>query len=196
MKALKTPLLIGAAAVAAIGLAGAAMAQIKHSHVMQVRLPDGTLEQIRYVGDTPPVVQLQTDWTPIVVAWPQAAFEADAPFAMLERLTAQMDREAAALLQQARSLPGPLTGGPAGLTQVDIGKLPPGVSGYSVVSTMSGGKVCTRTMEYGRLDGAGQPKAVTRVSGDCDGAAKAAPPEQPVRAGAERPRLQQVSARF
>ena len=140
MKARKTPLLVGAAAVAAIGLAGAAVAEIQHRHVMQVRLPDGTLEEIRYTGDTPPVVRLQPGWAPVAYAWPQDVLPAEAPFAMLERLSAQMDREAAALLQQVRSEPGPLMDGPGGLTEVDIGKLPPGVSGSSVVSTVNGGK--------------------------------------------------------
>ena len=196
-------MLVGAAAVAAIGLAGAAVAEIQHRHVMQVRLPDGTLEEIRYTGDTPPVVRLQPGWAPVAYAWPQDVLASEAPFAMLERLSAQMDREAAALLQQARSEPGPLIDGPlmdgsGGLTEVDIGKLPPGVSGYSVVSTVNGGKVCTRTVQYGRVGASGEPRAVTRVSGDCGDAAKASPPD-PVVSTHERdarPLLQQVSARF
>lgn len=77
MKGLKTPLLIGAAAIAAIGLAGAAVAEIKHSHVMQVRLPDGTLEEIRYTGDTPPVARLQPGWAPVAYAWPEDTFGAE-----------------------------------------------------------------------------------------------------------------------
>src|ERR1700753_2191885 len=101
MKASKTPFLIGAAAIA----------QIKHSHVLQVRLPDGTLEEIRYAGDTPPVVRLQPGWAPAAYAWPADAFGADSPFLALERISAQMDREAAALLQQAHSLPGPVLEG-------------------------------------------------------------------------------------
>lgn len=196
MKALKKPILIGAAAVAVIGLAGAAAAGIKPSHVMEVRLPDGTLEQVRYTGDTAPVIRLQAGCAPIVVAWPQDALDADGPFA---RLSAQLDREAAALLQQVSNLPGPTIDGPAGLTQVDIGKLPPGVTGYSVVSTMSGGKVCTRAVEYGRPDASGRPKAVTRVSGDCGQAAESSAAPDQVASTHERgprPLLQQVSARF
>ena len=199
MKALKKPLLIGAAAIVAIGLAGAAVAGIKHSHVMRVRLPDGTLEEIRYTGDAPPVVRLQPGWAPIDDAWPADVFGAEPPIAALERLSAQVDREAEALFQQARSLPGPLIGGPGGLTQVDLGGLPHGMSGYSVVSTVSGGRVCTRTVEYGPSDSSGRLKALTRISGDCDGPTKA--PSSPVQAvspsdGADHPLLQQVSAKF
>ena len=198
MKASKTPFLIGAAAIAAIGLAGAAVAEIKHSHVMQVRLPDGTLEEIRYAGDTPPVVRLQPGWAPAAYAGPAEAFGADSPFVALARISAQMDREAAALLQQAHSLPGPLVDRPAGLTEVDLGKLPQGISGYSVVSTMSGGKVCTRTVQYGPSGGSGRLAAVSRISGDCDEVAKPSPSAQPVKAPetGHQPLLQQVSARF
>ena len=199
MKALKTPLLIGAAAVAAIGLAGAAMAEIKHNHVMQVRLPDGTLEEIQYAGDTPPVVRLQPGWAPIVDAWPVDVFgAAESRFAALKRLSAQMDREAAALFEQARSMPDPLIGGPGGLTQADLGTAPPGMSGYSVVSTVSGGRVCTRTVRYGPSAKSGRLTAVTQVSGDCDSPEKASPSSQAVSApeATSRPMLQPVSARM
>jgi len=188
MKALKTSLLVGAAAIAVIGLTGAALSRIEHGHVMRIRLPDGSLEQIRYVGDTPPVIRLAPGLAPIAEVWPDDLFVPYPAFAALERLSAQMDREAAALTLEA---PGP--------TLVDLGALPPGVSGYSVVSTLSGGKVCTRTVRYGPADGSDRPVAVTRVSGDCaDPAPTAEPPAQAVRAPeptpARRPGLQTVSA--
>lgn len=180
MKALKTPLFIGAAAIAVIGLTGAAVAEIKHSHVMQIRLPDGSLEQIRYTGDTPPVVRLQPGGAPIAYAWPEDVFGLDSPFAALERLSAQMDRDAAVLFQQAQDIPDPLIAWPGGLTQVDLGKLPPGMSGYSVVSTVSDGRVCTRTVQYGPSGSSGRLTAVTHVSGDCNDPAKTSPSGQAV----------------
>ena len=197
MKAVKTSLLIGAAAIAAIGLAGAAVAEIKHNHVMQVRLPDGTMEEIRYTGDTPPVVRLQTGWAPIAYAWPADVFSADLPFAALEQLSAQMDQEAAALLHQARSLPDPVAWGPGRVAQVDLGELPPGTSGYAMVSTMTGGQVCTRTVRYGPSRHSGRLTAITQVSGDCDGPPQAAPSTQAVSAPepARQAVLQQVSTR-
>lgn len=198
MKALKTPLLIGAAGIAAIGLASTALAQIKHNHVMHVRLPDGTLEEIRYAGDTAPVVRLQMGWAPAGYAWPQDEFGADLPFAALEQLSAQIDREAKALIQQARSMPDPLTDSAGELTQIDLGKSPLGMSGYSVVSTVSGGRVCTRTVRYGPAAKSGHLTAVTQVSGDCDRQEKASPSRQAVSApeATDRPMLQQVSAKF
>jgi hypothetical protein len=198
-------------AVVAIGLAGgAAAAVVNHTHVLTLRLADGTREQIFYVGDTPPQVRMQ----PVqgaFAAFPAAAgpFGYDPAFAELQRLSAQMDREAAAMLT-APMLGGPVLGSPmlsgsGGLMTVDLGKLPPGVHGYSMVSTMSGGKVCTRATEYGAADGSGAPREVTRVSGDCGASAAPAPravaptasartpaPRDP---GARSPLLQSVSYR-
>jgi hypothetical protein len=202
MKSMRKALLVTAAALAACGVAGAAAAAIQHSHVVTIRLPHGTQEQIPYLGDTPPEVRLQPAWAPFATAFPSAdALAFDAPFVALPRVSAEMDREAAALMQQARSLPIPLSDG-AGLTRIDLGKLPPGVTGYSVVSTVSGGKVCTRTTEYGRPDRSGRPRALTRVSGDCNASAapsSPAPTSVDSQAGAPRfanPMLQEVAARY
>lgn len=199
MKLMPKVFLISAAVVAAVGLAAAAAAEIKHNHVLTIRLPNGSQEQILYVGDTPPEVRLQpglTPFTPIPAADP---FGPDSPFAALQRLDAQMDREAAALLQQARSLSDPLFDRAGGSMQVDWSKLPAGASGYSVVSTMSGGKVCTQTTQYGPAGSSGQMNAVTRVSGDCNasgGSSSSAPSAASMRKGVDFPILQQISSRL
>jgi hypothetical protein len=200
--------LVSAGALAAVGLAGAALAAINHSHVLTLRLPDGSREQIFYIGDTPPTVRMQPGPASLAAfPAPMDPLRADAEFAALQRMSAQMDREAAALLQQQPLGPagpmfaGPMLGGPgSSLMTVDLGKLPPGVHGYSMVSTITGGKVCTRTTEYGAADGSGAPREVTRVSGDCGasavapsrGAAPAASARDPA---ARSPLLQSVSYR-
>ncbi len=194
MKPMSKLALAGVAALAAIGLTGAAMAEIKHSHLLSIRLPDGSLEQIRYVGDTPPVVRLQPGRATVAGFWADEALGADPALAMLDRISALMDNEAAVLFQQARLLDGP-----DGLTPIDLGKLPPGVTGYSVVSTTSGGHTCTRTTQYGPLDVAGRVKSVTRIAGDCEGAAKPSPSTGQVVSAprtADRPMLQRVSATY
>src|SRR5690349_18052718 len=56
MRHLRKTVLAGAAAIALVGVAGLAVAAIKNAHVLDVRLPDGSLAHIRYVGDTPPTV--------------------------------------------------------------------------------------------------------------------------------------------
>ena len=199
MKAMNKVAFASAAAIAAIGLASVAMAQIQHSHVLSLRLPDGVQEQIRYVGDVAPVIRLEPS-DEAAVALPAAdLFGVESSFAALERLSARMDQEAAAMMQAAQRSPALRADGPDGMTWVDLGSLPPGMRGYTVVSTMSGGHVCTRTTQYGSVEGAGPARMVTRVSGDCGEVARSqASPA--VREGApaapDRPMLQKVSARF
>jgi hypothetical protein len=53
MRLVRKAILAGAAAIALAGTAGLAAAEIKNAHVLDVRLPDGSLAQIQYVGDTP-----------------------------------------------------------------------------------------------------------------------------------------------
>ncbi len=152
--------------IAIAALAGVAVAEVENSHVLTIRLPDGTQEQIRYVGDHPPEVRLKpaeraaffplTDW-----------FGPDSPFAELDRISTEMDREAATMLQQVRGLPDPLFDDQGGVMRVDLDSLQPSVHGYRVVSTLSSGGVCTRMTQYRSDASAGQPKVLTRTSGNC-----------------------------
>ena len=53
MQMYRTAILASAVALAIAGLAGTAAAHSINSHVLDVRLPDGSVEHIRYVGDQP-----------------------------------------------------------------------------------------------------------------------------------------------
>lgn len=176
---------LASAAALALGAAGAWAAG--NSHVLKIRLPDGTQAQIRYFGSTPPKVSFEA--APFAPAFASGAFAGPAsfaypwavngPFAELDRMSAAMDRQAAQetawMLSHAPI--SPLTTAstaPGGTMRVAFGALPAGVTGYSVVSTTRGGKTCTRTTEYmAPVKGEAQ-KVVTRTSG-CEGAAAAAP---------------------
>src|SRR6478735_12258519 len=69
--------LIGAAGVAA--LAGAAFAADRNAHLLKVVLPDGSVEQIHYIGDVAPqVVVVPTRQTGMPVAFVD-------PFAAMDR---------------------------------------------------------------------------------------------------------------
>jgi hypothetical protein len=70
------------------------------THVSTVRLPNGQVEQVRYTGDVPPTVTLAPDVAP-------TAYVLASPFAMLERMSADMDRQAAALFQALDTIPAP-----------------------------------------------------------------------------------------
>ena len=171
MQTLRNTLLIGAGLIAAAGLAGQAFAQQKteqsaQMHQMTVRLPDGSLEVIRYSGDQPPVISFRGN--PDAASSLIAAFDPfdDAsPFADMERISAAMDREMAAMLNNAPLL-AQWPDGADNLTKIDLSRLPPGAQGYTMISTTSGKGTCTRTMQYFST-GSGKPQVKTSSSGSC-----------------------------
>jgi hypothetical protein len=164
-------LLIGA--VAAVAIAGVAMAAVTHTRVLTVRLPGGGVERIFYTGDTAPRVAF--------AAASPAGF-AD-PFVMMERISAEMDRETAVMLGQG----GAITIDPLATAQLirpdrlmaanlgEMARLPAGASGYSFVSTMSGSGVCSRSVEITSRGDGGKPVVVTHTAGDCAEAPTGAP---------------------
>ena len=172
----KTLVLSGVAALALAGCAGLALAQPLHS--LLVPLPDGGVAQIQYVGDIAPRVAFAPP--PLAVEY----FPAASPFVALDRISAQMDREMAALIDGAMSPPATL--GPDRMLNVDVRGLPPAVAEYSYVSTVGGdGNYCSRSVEITRAGPDGRPHVATRQSGDCRafgsvgyGAAPFAPPHR------------------
>jgi hypothetical protein len=163
----RTAILASAALLAVAGIAGTAAAHSlsRDSHVLTVRLPDGSLERIHYTGDHPPAVSF-ADPFDAVFAPAGDGFAIGSPFAQMERISAAIDRETAVMLQEARHLDRLAFGNP-GQLNVDFRNLPRGMQGYSMVSTMSGGHVCTRSMEY-LSQGPGKPPRIeTRTSGNC-----------------------------
>jgi hypothetical protein len=150
MPILRTALLAGAAAI--FGLSGMALAQTPNTHLMTVQLPGGGTAQIRYVGDVPPQV--------IVSSGPSMVGPAS-PFAMLDRISAAMDGEAAALFRRAEALAS------GGLTEAAMRNLSPGTRGFSYVSTMSSNGACTRSTEITSTGNGSPPRVVTHSSGNC-----------------------------
>ncbi len=167
MRPLRKAILAGAAATALVGVAGLAVAELKNAHMLDVRLSDGCLAHIRYVGDTPPTVSF-VPAPPALSILPPASdpFGPGSTFAALERISQAMDRQAEAMLGEASAQSGLAFAGPD-LMQVDIGKLSPGAQGFSMVSTMSGNGVCTRSVEYRSAIDGRPPQVVTRTSGAC-----------------------------
>lgn len=186
---LRTAALIGAAILAASGLAGG----LSKAHVLTVRLPDGSIEQVRYLGDQPPLISFDEEPT-LPFEW----FGADSAFAVLDRMSAEMDRETAAILNEAAGLRDSALLPSGSLTPIDLGKLPPGARGFSVISTLSGGHVCTRSFEYSASPDGGRPRIVTRTSGDCSpDYRRSSPPRirRPAEPVHNRPGLIEVNAR-
>lgn len=182
MRIIQTALLAGVAAIGCLGVAALAQspqpqAPRSQLHVLTVGLPDGSVEQIRYRGDVAPQVVLAPAGTPIGAFAPMIGFgpvadsgaaAVNSPFSMLERLSAQMDRQMAEMMRNAPLAP-PALATPGGMQQAALGKLPAGSQSYSFVSSFSGGKACSRSVEI-TSQGAGQPpRVVSHTSGDCGG---------------------------
>ena len=81
------------AGVGALALAGIARAETPETHVLTIELPNGQVEHIRYTGDVAPAVTLE----PIFAPTPTAML-AD-PFVVLRQISAEMDAQAAAMMQ-------------------------------------------------------------------------------------------------
>ena len=164
MPKLTTALLAGVAAFA-IGASGA-LAQSSNAHVMTVRLPQGGVAQIEYTGNVPPRVTVSDVPAPLdVFAPPPALFGPESPFAMMQRISAEMDREAAAMFRPAAALTAAARSGQA--IPVAFANLPPGAQEYSIVSTMSGNGVCTQSVEITAQGNGAPPRVVSHSSGNC-----------------------------
>ncbi len=152
-------ILAGTVAIMAAGAIAPALARDGQSHVMSVRLPDGTLEQIQYTGDTPPQVVVAP--APIAVAQPMfgPAINLGPGFAELEQISAILDQQAAAMMRQVTEMPM--------MAESTFGGLPPGTSGYSLIATNSGTGVCTRSVQITYRGGDAKPQMVSHTSGNC-----------------------------
>jgi hypothetical protein len=144
-------MLAGTAAVLAVGVITPAMAGDGQVHVLTIQMPGGGVEQIEYTGDVAPQVVFVPTSRMVVV--PMMDLD---PFATLNRISAMMDRQAAAMLREVEGLQGGMLPG-----------LPRGASGYSFVSTMSGSGVCTRSVRIIYNGGNAPPQMVSSSSGDC-----------------------------
>lgn len=146
--------LLGAGALAAI--AGSALAADR-AHILRVAMPDGSVAQIRYVGDVPPDIAVAP-----------ATVDIASPFAMMDRIAFEMDRQADMMLRQVAAM---RNAGPAMDGQLDraaFGTLPAGAVSYSVTSFSTGaGGTCNRSVQVTSLGNGQQPKVVQQSSGDC-----------------------------
>lgn len=175
MRKIRTAVLAGAAALCA---AGTAMAASNDNHVMRVNLPDGSVARIEYKGDIAPKVRIDPSVRVVPVHFVDP-FDA-VPFAGFEQVFADMDRQVAAMMQQARTLQ---TMPDDGSVRPDLAALrdaPPGTISYRFVSVRNGNQMCSRSWQLTSQGSGQQPKLVSASSGDCDSAAAGA--EAPAKA--------------
>jgi hypothetical protein len=176
-------LLAGVACIALAGFSGMAEAKSPEIHTLTVQLPGGGIEQIRYAGGVAPRIVLVPVPAGILAPMPSlmpSMFGPDSPFAVLDRISAEMDRQAASLLREVGALAAAPLPGPGQLTEAAFGRLPPGSEGFGLVSTFSGSGVCTETMRVTEAGNGAPPHVVSSRTGDCGAAAGAAPVGLPV----------------
>ena len=165
-------LLAGAAAIM-VAVPGTAPAQTPNTHLMTVRLPDGGVAEIRYAGDIAPEVTVHAGPASRHRA-PAAAFFPVSPFAMLDRISAEMDQRAAAMIRQAEALASASRSG--GLTEIAAGGLPPGSESFTFVSTVSTDGVCSQSVRITSSGDGAPPRVERHSSGNCDPGAAAVGP--------------------
>jgi hypothetical protein len=164
VKPLQASLLAGAAAMM---IAGTAFAQSPNTHVLTVQLPGGGVEQIQYTGDTPPQVFLDASPARADSLWFFSGFGPDSPFAALDRMSEELNRRAARMLEQAEAMTRNLRSNPDQLIQAYSGSLAAGGQSYSIISTVTSNGVCGRSVEITSQGNGRQPHVVTRSFGNC-----------------------------
>jgi hypothetical protein len=137
-------LLAGLACGAVAGLAGFAHAGAPGFKTMTVQLPGGGIEQIEYTGNIAPQVILSPAATD--------------PFAALEQISAQMDEQAAAMIDAVNAMAAGALAPPGGMVPASISAMTGGAGG-----------MCVQSLEITALGNGQPPQVVSRASGDCGG---------------------------
>jgi hypothetical protein len=162
MQTTRIALLAGVAAMALAGLTGIAEAGSPETHVLTLRVPDGQVEQVRYMGDVPPTVVLTPAATAALAAPPDSfaadSFAADSfaadpfaadPFAMFEQISPALDRQETAMFRIINAM------------------AEPNGTGFATIPVLAGPGVCSRSVQI-TFGGNGQaPRIVSRPFGDC-----------------------------
>jgi hypothetical protein len=164
MKILPTTLLAG---VTSIALAGTVAA-----HTLTVQLPDGATEQINYSGDVAPQVTITpAQAAPATSQTMDWALGPQSPFALMQQIATQMDRNADAMMRQMQAIAVLPVAGPGQPIPIDMTKLPPGTQSYRFVSTLSPSGVCSRSTEIIAKGPGQKPQVIRHSSGNCGAAA-------------------------
>ncbi|WP_010186992.1 hypothetical protein [Sphingomonas sp. PAMC 26605] len=164
---------IALASAAACALAGTAYAADRSFHRMNVALPDGSVAHVLYQGDVAPKLEI----VPVERSIPVALV--DSPFVGFDQILADMDRQAATMMQQAAALQA---AAPAGgkIDQAALKSLPAG-SSYSFTSYSSSNGGCTQSYQMTAYGNA-EPKVVSQSSGDCSKAGQLQAAPKPAKA--------------
>ncbi len=149
-------ILFGTAAIATAFAVTPARARDAQEHVLMVALPGGGITEIHYTGDVAPQIVLAP--TPAVnLPFMPPAFGLAPSFAALDRISAELDQQAAEMLQQVTSMP----------TVMGMTNLPAGTAGYAVVSTFNSNGACTQSTQVTYMGNGVKPRTISSKSGNC-----------------------------
>ncbi|WP_454885720.1 hypothetical protein [Sphingomonas oryzagri] len=158
--------LMAAAGVTAAVAADRQEARVVPVHVLNVHMPDGSIQQVRYTGDAAPRVMA----VPVSAVDPMMiAFGPDSPFAMMDRISAQMDARMAGMMHQAAMMQS-MT--PEQLQQAAMRSGgASGTTSFTMISTSGAdGQVCSRSVRTVSLGDGKAPQIQRTSSGDCGSA--------------------------
>ncbi len=182
MRTIRTAILAG---IAGLAVAGTALAASNDAHILRVALPDGSVARIAYRGDVPPQLRVVPARSVAPFAWPDAF--APIAFAPLDRMMAEMDMQAAAMMRQVAAMqtaPVTATGGPG---VAALASMPAGTMHYSMVSFSNGSATCTRSVEVTSAGAGAKPKLISSSTGDCGSSTASTPAVAPTATGLNRP---------
>lgn len=152
------------AGIAVLAVAGTALAGNLHNKVMTVGLPDGLIARVEYQGDVAPKVIVEQRIPELAAGWWHAT---RAPFAMLDRISADMDRQMDVLFRQVRTLDSLPAGEAALVNWASTQTGPAGATRYSYFATSNGKGFCARTVQIISAGPQQKPKVISSTSGDC-----------------------------
>ena len=162
MKLIYPAILAGAALVGLAEFTPSLAGKEPTVHHLTVPLPGGGTETITYTGDVVPEVTVNPD--PFDIAWSApTAFGFTPSFLVLDRLSADMDREMEAFSDQIGAL---LPDGPE-INWAALQALPAAGTSFSLISEAMRNGSCTRMVQITKRDNSERPEVVSRVSGNC-----------------------------
>ena len=164
MKIAKKTLLGTALALTLTAFCGLAAAKDPAMHVMTVHSPDGGTVTIRYSGDVAPKVAFEP--APLIVGFTGY----NSPFAMMQRISSEMDRRMAAMMSRANAMMAHLPDDNPTIP-ANFWNMPMNMPGFSAIAAGGRSGFCMKSVEIASRGDGKNPHVTTHMAGDCaDGA--------------------------
>lgn len=160
-------LLGGAAILTVAGFCGLAAAS-DALHTMTVKSPDGGTVTIHYTGNVAP----QVAFAPATQAAAITRF--NAPFLMMDRIAAQMDRQMNDMIARANAMMAHLPDANPAIS-ASFWNMPINPGGLSAIAAGGKGAFCMKSMEITSAGDGKAPHVVTRTAGNCGGSGPTSP---------------------